>query len=491
MKKWINDIDSQLLEIRNQYGHTYYQGFKTGKLNTDILKDLADQQNALFSTPSIVEKTEQILAKTGNISSITSETQRKASLLLKLLKQEEVEKSLPLVMAKSKILQAENAFVPSIDDKQQGYSKRREILSQCKDRKKRYDAYFSLQPLLQSIERESHDLIQLANEASAKIGYSNYFDFCLSQDDINSNQLENDIENALIATEESYKNLLEFSRQEIGTNRIEMFDFQLVNAKLLKEADRQFTRKSKISDLKKTLNSLAINLDELPVSIEVIDSPNAGTCFVLGSNDIRLTLGSEAGYFGHYVAFHEFGHALHYSLQPQSALLRDNGICMETMADFFANMLTDSEWLSEYTSMTEKEINNYLEMKKLVDSYRVRTMIRDTTFEFEIFKCPGESFEKIWSNLNKKIMGVSSDKAIWSPFSVYRPAYTKNYVYSHFLSKQLAEISKNKFGIQGKKRKAMLSLFERITTPGNMTQFKERIKSIGIDLDQLKVNISL
>jgi len=490
MQNWLDDLDLKLLEFRDQYGRTYYQGFKTGKLNTEYLREISEQQSSLLATPGILEKAEQILTTSEDISSEKANAARKASLLIRLLKREGVEKSPLLVELKSRIQLKEIAFVPSFGADKHGYANRRDILSLCEDRTLRREAFFSMRPLLESIESTCHDLIGVANELSIESGYLNYFDFVLSQDDLNSDQLNIDMENALLATEKPYRAFLDFCRHEIVPGKLDLFDIPFAQAKLLKETDRLFSSRDSISDLKGTLDTLSIDLDGLPISMEVVDSPNAGTCFVLGPDDVRLILGSEAGYFGHYVAFHEFGHALHYCRQPDSVLLRDNGICLETMADFFAELLTDPEWLSGFCSMTSQEIRNHLRAKKLVDSYRIRTMIRDTIFEYEIFSNQVKSFASTWSSLNKEILGIASEEAIWSPFSIYRPAYIKNYVYSNFLSRMLTGVSK-KSRLQADSSKAMLSLFENIVEHGNMVSFKERLTSAGIDSIELKADSSL
>lgn len=489
MKSWLDDLDSKLLKIRNQYGHAYYQGFRTGELNTCILSEIAERQSSLLQTPGILEKAAQIIIGSESTPSGNPIASRKASLLIELLKRGEVENSPELVELRSRIQKAEIAFVP-VFGSGRGYSDRRKTLSGCEDRKTRREAHLSMQPLLGIIGSACHDFVELANNLSQQSGYPGYFDLCLSQDELNSTRLQSDMDNALIATEEAYGAFLDFCRQKTGSDEPELFDLPLAQAHLFRDADRLFSDRDSVSDLKGTLKSLSMDLDDMPISVEVADSPNAGTCFVLGPDDVRLVLGSETGHFGHYVAFHEFGHALHYCRQPESALLRDTGICLETMADFFAGLLTDPDWLSGFCSMTDREMGDYLRVKKLVDSYRIRAMIVDTRFEYEVFSNPTESFERTWSRLNSDILGVACGDAIWSPFSIYRPAYTKNYVYSHFLSGMLTRLSRES-RVCAESSKAMLSLFEETVEQGNVVSFEERMKSAGLDSIELKADTIL
>ena len=485
MKNWLNDIDARLLEIRNEYGSTYYRGFKTGKLDSACLGVLAERQMDVLSDPEIPNRINRILLETDSLKPEAADFRRKSVLLRRLLESVRVEKHPVLVSLKAKVQQDENEFVPAFGISRKGYSARRNTLSHCEDRECRRKAFLSLQPLLGKISDRCCRLVAAADSVSSDAGYSSYYEFLLAQEDMTVSGLHITMNRALQATEDSYLEFLAMGRDICKAERISEFDLPFTQGVLTREVDRLFSQRSKISDLKETLDSMGIDPDMFHVSMETVDSPNAGTCFVLGSEDIRIILGSEPGYFGHYVAFHEFGHALHYSLQPQSTLLSDTGICMETMADFFATLLTDHGWLSEHTSMTPGDITEYFKMKKLSDSYRIRSMIRDTMFESEIFTHPGKSFHEVRGNLTERILGVQAGEPVWSPFSMYRPAYVKNYVYSHLLSHSLDELTTLKHGNHSENQKRLLSVFTDIASKGNLVPFQERLVEYGIDYSTL------
>ena len=491
MKNWLSDIDKQLLQIRNQYGNTYYQGFKTGKLDSALLEELAEKQTEVLADTGIVDKLNQILSEEDSGAEEAIQILRKSILLRRVIDGVRVEKHPALVSLKGKIQLQENEFIPSFGGEQNGYSARRSILSESDDMECRRNAFLSLQPLLNNISDICYELIEVANVASSDSGYTSYFDFLLAQEDMTNDQLESAMVSALHATEDSYLEFLAIGREMLKSERINLFDLPFIQGELTRETDKLFSKRNRFTDLRETLNSIGIDLSEFPVTIETVDSPNAGTCFVLGSRDIRLILGLEGGYFGHYVAFHEFGHALHYSMQPDSAILSDQGVCLETMADFFATLLSDPDWLSEHTLMTAQEVQKFLRMKKLSDSYRIRTMIRDTMFESEIFRNPGKSFDEVWLNLTEKILGVQAKEAIWSPFSIYRPAYSKNYVFSHFLSKSLTELTSMKKDSSSENTKRLFSLFNDLVRQGNLEPFEDRAVKLGIDYCALGTDINL
>jgi len=487
---WLDQLDSEILNIRNQFGHIYYHGFLTGNLDTNRLSELSAIRKSLLERSDIQEKLTSILAGASSENLSVNEHKRRASLLQDLLEMERIEGAPLFVLYKADIQKQENEFTPSFGSNSKGYTARRKALSSNESRQFRQEAHKSMYPLLTGIANNCHEFIEIANALSMEQGYSDYFQFRLSQDNLNADEISEDLEAVLKVTEDDYLEFLSLARRVTDTGRVENYDLPYAQNIILSELDK-FYSSNPVSDLKKVLNSLGIDLNAFPVSIESADTSNAGACFVLGSDDFRLILGSEKGYFGHYVAFHEFGHALHYSYQPKSVLLSDNGLCLEVMADFFASVLIDPSWLDEYTLANESEITHLLRQKRLSDSYRLRTMVLDTLFEREVFGSPGKSYETIWSKLSQEILMVPDKEAIWDPFCIYRPAYTKNYLYSYFLANRLAEVRFERYGSLMKNPRSLHKVFKEITESGNLYPFNERTKKVGLDSIRLADHIDL
>ncbi|MBD3278206.1 MAG: hypothetical protein GF388_07900 [Candidatus Aegiribacteria sp.] len=491
MDKWLDELDSELLSIRNQFGQIYYQGFLTGNLDADRISELSAKRKSLLEQSDILERLTSISAKVSSENWSVNAHTRRAFLLQDLLIAERIEGAPILVSSKAAIQKQENEFIPSIGSDSRGYTARRNALSSNNSKQVREEAHSSLSPLLSGIESNCREFIEIANTLSKEQGYSDYFDFRLSQGNLNPVEVNQDLEAVLKVTEEEYLEFLCLASEVTGTETVDFCDLLFAQNSILSELDQIYSGTNPIFNLKKLLETLDINMDTFPVSIESADTSNAGACFSLGSDDIRLILGGENGYFGHYIAFHEFGHALHYSLQPKSVLLSDNGLCLEVMADFFTSFLADPSWLGEYTLANESEITRLLELKRLSDSYRLRTFVLDTMFEREIYRSPGKPLETIWRKLTQEILLVPDKEAIWDPFCVYRPAYTKNYLYSHFLSKRLAVIRFERYGSLLDNPMSLRQIFVEITEFGNLYPFNERMKKVGLDSIKLAEHIDL
>lgn len=491
MDKWLDELDSKLLSIRNQFGQIYYQGFLTGNLDVDRISELSAKRKSLLEQSDIQEKLTSFLVGASSENWSVNELKRKALLLRDLLIEERVEGASALVSSKAAIQKQENKFIPSFGSDSKGHAARRNALSSNDSKQVREEAHSSLSPLLSGIESNCREFIEIANTLSKEQGYSDYFDFRLSQDNLNPVEVNQDLEAVLEVTEEEYLEFLRLAREVTGTETVDFCDLPFAQKSILCELDRIYSGNSPISDLKKLLDTLTIDMDSFPVTIESADTSNAGACFALDSDDFRLILGSDNGYFGHYIAFHEFGHAMHYSLQPKSVLLSDRGLCLEVMADFFTSVLADPSWLGEYTLANESEITRLLELKRLSDAYRLRTFVLDTMFEREIYRSPWKPLETTWRKLSKEILLVPDKEAIWDPFCVYRPAYTKNYLYSHFLAKRLADIRFERYGSLLDNPMSLNQVFAEITEYGNLYPFKERVKKVGLDSIRLAKHIDL
>lgn len=491
MHEWLDELDAELLSIRNQFALIYFQGFLTGDLDVNRISELSAIRRSLLAQPDLHIKLASILPGTSTENSSRSELVRRAILFQDLLDAERIEGAPLFVSSMADIQKKENEFTPCFDSDYQGYSARRNALSTNESRQVRHEAHNSLSPLLTGIESKCREFIEIANSLALEQGYSDYFHFRLSQDNLKADELGQDLEAVLKVTKDDYLEFLRHARKESGTDCIDSCDLPYAQNRILSKLDQVYSSSIPISSLMKMLNSLAIDMTSFPVSIESADTSNAGAFFALGSNDFRLILGNEQGYFGHYVAFHEFGHVLHYSHQPKSVLLSDKGLCMEVMADFFASVLTDPSWVEEFTFANEPGITHSLELKRLSDSYRLRSLVVDTMFEREVYGSPGKPFQSVWGNLNQEILSVPCKDAIWDPFCVYRPAYTKNYLYSHFLANRLAEIRFERYGSILENPKSLHKVFREITEFGNLLPFNKRFKKVGIDSIRLTGHIHL
>jgi len=91
MDKWLDELDSKLLSIRNQFGQIYYQGFLTGNLDVDRISELSAKRKSLLEQSDIQEKLTSFLVGASSENWSVNELKRKALLLRDLLIEERVE----------------------------------------------------------------------------------------------------------------------------------------------------------------------------------------------------------------------------------------------------------------------------------------------------------------------------------------------------------------------------------------------------------------
>jgi hypothetical protein len=133
------ELDSELLRIRNQFGHIYYQGFLNGNLDVNLISEISEHRKQLLANPSFETLIDSILNQASTDNSTGNDTQRKAYLLQELLEAERIEGADLFISAKANIQKQENEFMPVFGANQKGYSARRFVLSQYESRHERYN----------------------------------------------------------------------------------------------------------------------------------------------------------------------------------------------------------------------------------------------------------------------------------------------------------------------------------------------------------------
>jgi oligoendopeptidase F len=439
---WLDLLDKRIMEIWNEYGSLYYHGFRDSRLDTEGLNILTQKYRELLGDPSLLSKILSVLQ-----SSSDKVIKRKAELLRSLITQERVESSPILSELRTAIMNEDSAFRPVVSGENIEYSERRRILCSEADRDTRREAYYSTLPLLHQIEEKSRKSIKVANELVKLEGIDNYFEFSISFENLGIDSLKKTFSSILNQTSQDHKEFLKRSRSIVGSSELQSYDLQYTLEKITTPPVSHFPADRLLDTLKKTVEGFSIDFDSLPITIEMFDTPNAGTCFVLGPDDIRLVLNPDDGYFPYYVAFHEFGHALHKLYRPDnSAILSHSGLCAEGLADLFAGFIREPEWLSSFTEMTGCEIDKFLAERKLSVAYKYRDRIRTTVFEYEIHRQPDTDFFSKWNELTEEYLGISSPDPIWDPFSVYRPSYVKNYIYSELFQRKVMNYLRGECG---------------------------------------------
>ena len=191
------------------------------------------------------------------------------------------------------------------------------------------------------------------------------------------------------------------------------------------------------------------------------------------------------------VAFHEYGHSLKaVHVRARYPILKGyewipGAQCAayeEGVADLHREFTDEPLWLSEYSGATALEVNEYVASRNLPALYRIRRLMKDFFFEYEMYKNPDRDLAALERSMTEKYLLTPLDSteahhyaaSIW--YTAY-PCYYQNYILAAMISTQLQEALTNRYG-SGKLSDTLVArwMVEHLYADGETREWTERIR---------------
>ena len=121
------------------------------------------------------------------------------------------------------------------------------------------------------------------------------------------------------------------------------------------------------------------------------------------------------------------------------------------MAELTPGFTEDTIWLGNYSKAPAKVLREYLAGRNLPALHRLRRLMKDFFFEYEMYKNPDQDLALLERTMYQKYLLVTPEEdephayasSIW--YTSY-PCYYQNYILSGMIATQLQEALTNKFG---------------------------------------------
>ena len=131
-------------------------------------------------------------------------------------------------------------------------------------------------------------------------------------------------------------------------------------------------------------------------------------------NDIRLISSIQHTHDGMYKMMHLGGHASHYKSISENVpylLKNPNSAIGEGISKYFEHLAFSYEWLSNEIKFNARNQKKYQlicrHMQEVDGLFRCRYMLMLVDFERTIYEDPEQDLDLVWSNLNKKYLGIT------------------------------------------------------------------------------------
>jgi Zn-dependent M32 family carboxypeptidase len=341
------------------------------------------------------------------------------------------------------------------------------------------------------LEKQVLNLIKIRNKKARELGYDNYAYYILDYFGIGYKWFESFADEIDKKSAPVYKELLSKLKKEKDTVKIS--DIMKYYKSPLEVS---FSEDSNYIILRNTLSDIGFDYDALPIRYVVRAADVGGNCIgVVIPSDFRVVVVPDMPIS---VYMHELGHGLQgIYTNTSTGLLEGYEWCLgnsppmfyEGMADMMAGFTRNSNWLKKYGHFTDEEISKYLKIDKYESAVKMRLNLFVMQSEIEVYKNEDKIPNEVVNALYKKIFMVNQNRSrqysLVSTIFVDYPCYMQNYVIADFISWQVHQTLKEKFGESYASNKEVKSyLIDNIYKYGVSKDWREILKgATGKDLD--------
>jgi len=234
--------------------------------------------------------------------------------------------------------------------------------------------------------------LEKLHETSRKLGYTNYMTLFRDIKGIDFQRLETLMRDFIAKTESVYTTRMDKAlRKKVGVKLKDAEKHDLAFFFRAKEFDTYFKKEDAVRTLRETLGNMGVRLEEQKnIEVDVEErpkkSPRAFCSGIKVPDEVKLVVMPKGGHDDYASLFHEAGHAEHYGcVGPDLAVeykrLGDNSVT-ETFAFLLEYLLTDENWLRQYTPL--KEPNEYLDFLYLYKLYFLRRYGAKLSYELKL-----------------------------------------------------------------------------------------------------------
>lgn len=381
-----SQITDSLYKLADQSPEYYQQilnGMYSNQSDYDILSKI--NTSGLVSDPLLKRQLVKMLREYLSISNNWDKTEKKQSALFEKFYE---------------LLRAENAALDTV--------------TLCNETQVRmgYIRRFA------ALNGEFKSMIKVLNADVAPMGYRNFFQFRMDNQDISMASLDKLVQILDEATRDDYLRLLKICKQQLDNEfclegkEISPLLYRYAHSKMIlpDEWNVQFSRDEMVKKLTLFFDQGGFKIGDILSHSDIwYDKQKVNSSFFIDIDherrDFRVFANAKTDVGSFINLIHEFGHAVHYANIGEDVpylLKGPNTIVAEGVALYFDAKPYTSERIRLLLELPSLDQNPYFEeFKNPAKLVFIRKLIRNIQFEKLIFENPEQDFNELWWSLNK------------------------------------------------------------------------------------------
>ncbi len=301
-------------------------------------------------------------------------------------------------------------------------------------------------------------------------------------------QVLRDLEAFEQATRPAYFAILDRVKQELEIERVEPWDIDYwLHRQEGIAGDRAWPKDSGLTRLHNLMRGLGFAVDSLPIDVKVWDVPTGGIAFgVRPALEARLLTNPFPGSAFYEILFHEYGHALNFTLMrrdlPTAFLRGDETPLSEGTAETLGHFAYDRHWLEGVGGVPKEEAARLERVGKMQLLLWLRRSIGlNAVAEITHYLDSKADVDSLYAAIYRRYVGVdlpSGDYFATVDVFATGPLYAQSYLYANMIATQLREAMRQQFGVEDLTREARVArwLTEHFYASGAAIRWPEKVR---------------
>ena len=291
------------------------------------------------------------------------------------------------------------------------------------------------------------------------------------------------------ATHDTWTAVLERARRDLGVDRVEPWDLdtwlhrQEVAAGAGVEAWPQAPGLARLRDL---MIATGFAYDSMPIDVKVWDVPTGGITFpVRPGFEARLLTNPFPGSNFYETLFHEYGHALNFTLMrpdlPPIFLRGDETPLTEGLAETIGHFAYDRHWLERAAGVPADRALALERVGKLqLLAWIRRSIAANAHAEISLYLHPRANRDSLFAASYGKFVGLAVPDGLVATRDMFAtgPLYYQSYLYANMIAAQLREAMRAEFSVDDLTREPRVArwLTERFFAMGGAVPWPEKVR---------------
>jgi hypothetical protein len=372
---------------------------------------------------------------------------RRLELLSRLCLEAAAEQHSSVVQLRGRLERRLVSFRPRFQGRRVDRAKVQDELRDNPDARVREDAYRAEDELWDRVAADVQRLVRARNARARTLGFRSYPELRLGFEGMAVTELRELCDAAIGPFAAKFR---QFREEFLATSlQNEWFPWDLGFAQVRRASlpERIFPTGTLIPAVRSALREWGLPMGRLAIRVRQRDVPFQGVTFSIRiPSDVRILFPKKGGWERYLVAFHEFGHAVHFSsIRQPGHLLRSPGVgfdgYIEGIGDLFEEISFDAHWLLQRRGLTRRMVEMFRAGRALEHLFRFASVLNWVTTELDLYRDPSaDPTPRATARLRATFgFGRYTPRSSLRTLYVTHPVYSQSYLFSLLLRKQIVQ----------------------------------------------------